>query len=798
MFLARHRSSGGVGFPDAVIIILTAYNWCISVIRRHRALHSTNGNTTLPESLRRKGISQHETNRALLCMSCDVYIGRQQWHGGTGKTTAIYLGDCADTLQKVQQQYVEYDFACVTVATSLCSTCRRNIKRACLHRQETAKRVTTTHSQRRPPCEQQPVGICRICQRVAEAMSAPPRKKKRTRRVLGDARLPTPKRGRPQAGLWSTRFPAGRSFSLGEPRSRSPPATQRRYSAEQFLRIGDAISHATSTRALRRVGAVMQQPGMPAKPPSYLQNLLRARNRFFNDDYITVPSTSDALPACHLRTSACDSKSWEGGEPPPCKHCQHPAVVPRDLVRLVTKYLNANDIALEEVALVRFGIDGGARSIKFMLQFLRHNDPLLTDDVAVHDAASAASFVKDSGVCRTLIIAALPAAPENFDNINFVLDLLAVEELMRTLSEAKLCVCADVKMILLLLGQRAAGAIYACPHCMFSRWPKHSHPSAARSIATISADSAAAAEHLAKGGKLKPGAFGSASGYRVARFLRSYNSTLEVLPMGELHITLGVVPQLFNELQRIDAELARDWLIKSGVMANDAHARADFVGPQCLRLLKSVPLLRKCISAVVAEKHLRAQSSKKEAPPVPLPHERMPMPNTPEEVQLRVLLLCDAFDAYSALHLAMTARRLAPNWHATLVTFVGVVEQLALKTTLKVHFLAAHSTEFLRNFAMGSSFAAFSEQVMESKHAVFALQTTRFNVPANFQRIDRTANESFRRAVVADAGSQIPAAKISAHVSAGRSGNAADCLVADGGVPGQQCGGSHHVRVMLL
>ncbi len=330
MFLSRHHSSGGAGFSHAVIVhwlqlILATYLWFVSAICRHRAVHSSNGNSTLPAwlpaSLRKKGVSKHEANRALLCVSCDNYLGRRQW---AGNIPAIYLGDSADTLRQVKQQFPDYDFACVTAATSLCSTCRRNIKRGSLDRRETATRVAATfgRGQRIPPCEQQPVHICRICQRVAAALSSPPRKKKRARSAVtppDDAGFPNPKRvGRPRDGLWCTRFPAGRPFSPAAPGARSPAVAPevppRRYSAEQFLRIGDAISSATSsatsTRALQRVGGAMQQQDMPAKPPAYLHQLLRGRNSFLDDDFVTVTLKSAALPLCHLRTS--DSDGMEG------------------------------------------------------------------------------------------------------------------------------------------------------------------------------------------------------------------------------------------------------------------------------------------------------------------------------------------------------------------------------------------------------------------------------------------------------------------------------------------------------
>ena len=67
MFLSRYRSSGGAGFSHAVIVhwiqlILATYLWFVNAICRHRAVHSSNGNSTLPAwlpaSLRKKGVSK--------------------------------------------------------------------------------------------------------------------------------------------------------------------------------------------------------------------------------------------------------------------------------------------------------------------------------------------------------------------------------------------------------------------------------------------------------------------------------------------------------------------------------------------------------------------------------------------------------------------------------------------------------------------------------------------------------------------------------------------------------------------
>ena len=73
------------------------------------------------------------------------------------------------------------------------------------------------------------------------------------------------------------------------------------------------------------------------------------------------------------------------------------------------------------------------------------------------------------------------------------------------------------------------------------------------------------------------------------------------------------------------------------------------------------------------------------------------------------------------------------NWQQTLDNFNRVMESLALKWTLKLHFQPAHTSDFLVRYALDASFAAFTEQAMESKHRTFRSFSHRFNVPHEFQ-----------------------------------------------------------------
>ncbi len=152
-------------------------------------------------------------------------------------------------------------------------------------------------------------------------------------------------------------------------------------------------------------------------------------------------------------------------------------------------------------------------SIKAMLQFLLKTDPLLTklSSGTGREIPGPAEMYKNSGASNTLIIGLLPAAAETADNINFLLDQLPIEDLMKSMPAAKLCVCADLKMLLVLLGQKSAGARYSCPFCFFSRWSNHSHDEQ-RTFASITADNEAAQAALAAGMKLRPGDFHSSLG----------------------------------------------------------------------------------------------------------------------------------------------------------------------------------------------------------------------------------------------------------------------------------------------
>ena len=102
-----------------------------------------------------------------------------------------------------------------------------------------------------------------------------------------------------------------------------------------------------------------------------------------------------------------------------------------------------------------------------MMQFLKKDDPLVTQRF-YQTPEELAAGAKQSGVNRVLLLGPQPLAAESSATVNFVLDCINLSGVFELLSNAQVCCCVDLKMILLLLVQKAAGARYACPYCLFS------------------------------------------------------------------------------------------------------------------------------------------------------------------------------------------------------------------------------------------------------------------------------------------------------------------------------------------
>ena len=93
------------------------------------------------------------------------------------------------------------------------------------------------------------------------------------------------------------------------------------------------------------------------------------QNSFLNDDFTKVFAAEQQLPAlstCVMRSHLCVNdghRDDKDDDSTGCQTCIHPAVIVRDAVHTVKKFLRALNIQATDGGLLRIGIDGGGQSV---------------------------------------------------------------------------------------------------------------------------------------------------------------------------------------------------------------------------------------------------------------------------------------------------------------------------------------------------------------------------------------------------------------------------------------------------
>ncbi len=328
-----------------------------------------------------------------------------------------------------------------------------------------------------------------------------------------------------------------------------------------------------------------------------------------------------------------------------------------------------------------------------------------------------------------------------------------VQSLRDAFRSARICYAIDLKMMLVMLGLLSSGARFACPFCLFSRWKKHSCPHTKRSILGLTSEATALQDMFADEERsfAKPGEHGSSSGMPPMSCLALADDILPSMPPGTLHVMLGVVATVIDEIERCDNEMCASFLRELGVRRNEAHAGTDFVGPECKKILEKVDKLVEKTSSAARTKfeHSREGSTPEQrrtrANPPPDPHEpKMCVPRRVIDRHVRVLQCCSAL---SNFHDVMRMTKAGANIDAfeeATVGFCADIAELQLKTTMKIHIVDDHLSTFVKSMPSGFSLAAYSEQAMETCHYHHELVTRRCNVPKKFRK---PAPERVKRSV---------------------------------------------------
>ncbi|PAA78421.1 hypothetical protein BOX15_Mlig010790g22 [Macrostomum lignano] len=350
--------------------------------------------------------------------------------------------------------------------------------------------------------------------------------------------------------------------------------------------------------------------------------------------------------------------------------------------------------------LLKIGIDGGRGFFKVCMTLVRSGEQSSILLGGVTEAGS--SPFAEGGVKKLIIIAAVEKVPEYYENVQTVLNLLNLEDV-------SFCSSVDMKLANVLLGLQSASSAHPCPWCETPR-KEFANPHRSVRLRTFGSPSCQAAQYQRIEGQRSSKPSGEPFHNCIRQPLLNWpdsSNTLEAVPPMELHLLLGLVNRLYDELEQRLTALGPDG-VRAAQWAEALHVRrspyhgSQFNGNECDRLLGGVDSLRQILADHAAFSG------------VPVAH---------------------AFSCLRAVQQKCFGQQLLEGYDTAVKEFEAAYHALAINITPKAHALIDHVPQFLEAMAVQSGcrrgLGFWSEQAMESAHRDFSdMWSQRFKVDA--------------------------------------------------------------------
>jgi hypothetical protein len=301
--------------------------------------------------------------------------------------------------------------------------------------------------------------------------------------------------------------------------------------------------------------------------------------------------------------------------------------------------------------------------------------------------------VSDSGVNKLIVLAIVENVMETYDNLQEVLCLIHLQELA-------FCTAVDMKMANIILGLQCCSSSHPCPWCDCC---KNAFASQSRVIRLRTfGDIRRSAREYQRAASQTPGT-SKMSAVQFKNCVRQPLLTLpddatvlEAVPPMELHLLLGIVNRLFEELEiRLNSlldcqQFVSSWLNELG-LRRPQHRRDSFNGNQCERLLNGVDCLQRSLE------------------------KRSNFPG---------IAVCHALRCFSAVKSSCFGMELRPDFENAIAAFQKAYTDLGIAVTPKVHAVFDHVAPFLRAKNRSAEhqrgLGYWSEHVMEAAHCDFS------------------------------------------------------------------------------
>ena len=253
-----------------------------------------------------------------------------------------------------------------------------------------------------------------------------------------------------------------------------------------------------------------------------------------------------------------------------------------NLCSLVQEVLKVRNYSSEN--LIKLGIDGGGGFLKMSLGVIDISSKQEENDESKSPIQKSyrlltKSLAQDTGVKRQLLIAIGEDVPESYDNLKKILHLI-------DLSNVYFVISCDLKVANILCGIQAHSSKHPCCWCNVSSDSLQNcgSPRTFQTLADQYHNFIAAGGQLSKAKEFDNVVHPS--------LLEIPGSTLiiDVIPPMELHLMLGIVNHLFQQLQSIWPQ-CKEWPKKLHIQEQPYHG-GHFAGNDCHKLLQNVDLLQ--------------------------------------------------------------------------------------------------------------------------------------------------------------------------------------------------------------
>lgn len=337
---------------------------------------------------------------------------------------------------------------------------------------------------------------------------------------------------------------------------------------------------------------------------------------------------------------------------------------------------DVKEVRKVDEALIKIGADSGGNFLKITLSIQSLDDELIhlneTKRQKYNDAVDLKRF-KDSGVNKLFLIGLTEFSEENHHNISVLWNLLQLKDF-----EGK--ITADLKLLNIFIGLMTHSSSYPCTWCI-------AHKDDLKTLGILRTIGSCIDNFEAwqkRGGKKEDCKnFKCCSNIPIISSEKEKQVT-ELVPPPELHLMMGVVNALFNNMVKKFENLSEIWAKKCDVSREVLYGNVGFAGNASKKLLNKADVLRELCTST-------------------------------NNFECMKYVKC--FEAFKHVVDSCFTTELKEGYVKKIQIFKKSYLDLEINVTPKVHAVFFHVEDFCKQNDKGLGF--HSEQAVESSHADF-------------------------------------------------------------------------------